>query len=237
MAALALLAQAGCGILWQNYDWCQKITLTVETPDGIVTGVGMQRVAVTNTDGAWVPPEARGASSDVTGEAAVVEVAPGRYLFALLTGPDRGNGHRGDAGQIAQYAFGPALQDDRGRFLPIEPRMERLIELIDEGASAPLPPEAYPLLVTFVDPDDPASVRAVDPNDLAAAFGPGHALRGITVTLSRDQIETGQVEEVLRWLSWSSERLLAAGNGRNPVQIPNTHGRTTAIGRTSFRSK
>lgn len=39
-----------------------------------------------NNDSWYDPPEARGASESVSGEAVVLEVAPGKYLFALLKG-------------------------------------------------------------------------------------------------------------------------------------------------------
>jgi hypothetical protein len=45
------------------------------------------------------------------------------------------------------------------------------------ATSTELPREPYrPLLVTFADINDPASVQRVDPDDLAASFGPGYAL-------------------------------------------------------------
>lgn len=43
---------------------------------------------------------------------------------------------------------------------------------------------AYPMLVNFGDLADPASVEEVDPDNLAANFGEGVALRRITVEMT-----------------------------------------------------
>ena len=52
-----------------------------------------------------------------------------------------------------------------------------------------------------VDPDDPASVKRVDPDDLAASFGPGVSLRKITLTITDEPATDGKVRELLGWLS------------------------------------
>lgn len=50
---------------------------------------------------------------------------------------------------------------------------------------------SYPMLVTFGDLDDPTSVERVDPDDLAASFGEGVALKRITVQITDDPVTTG----------------------------------------------
>ena len=61
-------------------------------------------------------------------------------------------------------------------------------------------PKHYPLLVTFGDINDPASVKKVDPNDLAATFGPGYTLKSITLEITDEPVTTGKVEDVLGWV-------------------------------------
>ncbi|HBM06154.1 MAG TPA: hypothetical protein DD369_11230, partial [Erythrobacter sp.] len=58
---------------------------------------------------------------------------------------------------------------------------------------------AYPMLVTFGDLDDPASVERVDPDDLAATFGEGVRLKRITVQITDDPVTSG-IEQRLGWL-------------------------------------
>lgn len=51
--------------------------------------------------------------------------------------------------------------------------------------------------MTFADIEDPSSVQLVDPNDLAATFGEGYALKKITINATRKPVTDGVFEEVL----------------------------------------
>ncbi len=66
--------------------------------------------------------------------------------------------------------------------------------------STKLPVKAVPLLVTFTDIDDPASVKRVDPDDLVASFGEGYALKAITLGITNEAVTEGRVEDVLGWI-------------------------------------
>lgn len=63
-----------------------------------------------------------------------------------------------------------------------------------------VPAELYPLLVTFDDIADPTTARRVDPSDLASMFGPGYALKAITLEITDEKVSAGRVEAVLGWL-------------------------------------
>jgi hypothetical protein len=54
-------------------------------------------------------------------------------------------------------------------------------------------------LVRFGDPNDPEAVERVDPNHLAASFGPGVSLKPATVEITGDPLTTG-IEKKLPWL-------------------------------------
>ena len=151
MLAVGCLSIAACGERW---SWHEKITAEVETPDGIVTGSSVIRRTLTHTDSSFAPPEARGASSHVTGEAVVVEVVPGRYLFVLLK--DLPN-------SFSVFFPGEAPVEVADRFETLRQTRE-------------VPRDHYPLLVTFTDINDPTTVQRVDPDNLAATFGPGVSL-------------------------------------------------------------
>src|SRR5690242_15002489 len=45
----------------------------------------------------------------------------------------------------------------------------------------PVRGELIPVLATFSDPANPSTMRAVQPDDLAASFGSGFGLRGVSV--------------------------------------------------------
>jgi hypothetical protein len=60
-----------------------------------------------------------------------------------------------------------------------------------------VPVEQYPLMVTFADLADPASVALVDPNDLAATFGPGVRLKAVTLEVTDAPVMEERVEALL----------------------------------------
>ncbi len=187
IALLALLSLAGCK---ERFEWRQKITLTVETPSGAVSGSSVSAVSwqehMIRTDGMnW--------TYHVTGEAVVVEVAPGQYLFALLTGA----GTTEYMGSVAAAS----ISGQKGRvidgalFDEVRDKRDRAAGVIT------LPDYQYPMLVTFGDITDPASVRLVDPADLAASFGPGVRLKSVVLEVTDAPVTEGRVEAVLGWIA------------------------------------
>ena len=61
---------------------------------------------------------------------------------------------------------------------------------------------ALPLLVTFTDIKDPTTVKKVDPDNLAATFGPGVSLKSITLEITDETVTEGKVEKIFVW--WPS---------------------------------
>ena len=175
---------SGCDFLgFKTWEWRQRLTLHVETPHGVVSGGSVVGIEVGSSPN-WAPGTGAGGMSGrvAAGEASFVEIAPGRYLFALL-----GNG----AEQIPYYTFFPADDKDRER---------QATELETMRGTREVPRDRWPLLVTFTDIDDPASVLKVDPDNLAASFGPGVALKRITLEITDENVTKGKVETVLGWL-------------------------------------
>jgi hypothetical protein len=190
IALTFILALAGCG---DSYSWHQQLTIKVNTPEGIKVGSSVTKVTVTRYDGWWVFPEARGVKGAVEGEAVVVDLGRGQYLFALLSGPEKTR-----ATHFAPKTFsretGWGRQSDVGW-----PAWPKAI-IAQKGLPKQVPPEAYPFLVTFGSVNSPASVKQVDPYNLGAAFGPGYALHSIVLEITDAPVTTGQVEKVLEWL-------------------------------------
>lgn len=62
----------------ETVSWHQRLTVTVQTPTGAVSGAAVTEVTKVDSDGALVLVDARGVRSQIRGEAVVVEVAPGR---------------------------------------------------------------------------------------------------------------------------------------------------------------
>ena len=152
-----------------------------------------------------IKAEGMGWNYSVTGEAVVVEVAPGRYLFALLKGP-----HANYLGSVAPAS----IAGREGRV--IDPVLfDEVRDKRDRAAGViTVPDYQYPMLVTFADISDPASVQLVDPDDLAASFGPGVRLKAVVLEVTREPVTEGKVEAVLGDLDSIGR------SGPKPIEFP-----------------
>jgi len=193
-AGLMVLGLSSCNESWA---WHQKTTVSVSTPSGVKTASSVMKAGIGEKGGWWAPPEATGASLSLSGEAVVLEVSPGKYLFALLTSMPR-----------AYHVY-----------FPHEPPLEVAGRLESQLGARELTRDQYPLLVTFSDINGPASVSRVDPQNLAASFGPGYALNAITMTITDEPVTEGKVERVLGWLGKYPEPKLSPATGRT-TNIP-----------------
>ncbi len=134
----------------EHHVWHQNLTVTVETPSGEHTGSAVVEVRAAFGQ---QPLSGNEVEYAYQGEATVVEVAPGKYLFALLGGSE----------ERFYYAARDRFKGkERGEWLYDIPKQTEPVELIGKGV---------PLLVTFADITDPTTVTRVDPDDLDAGFG------------------------------------------------------------------
>ncbi|WP_162841480.1 hypothetical protein [Salaquimonas pukyongi] len=210
--AVLLLAALLLSVCGESWNWHQKLTVTVETPQGEKSGSAVQQVTWKNDTLVPGSPGGR-AVNGLRGEAAVVELGSGRYLFALING----------AATLAQHVvLDPAMAK-----APFE---ERGAALEQVGRKGTVPRKYIPQLVTFSNIDNPASVKAVDPDDLAATFGPGYRLKSVTLEITDEPVTDGEVEKVLGWLKdvWPNqldgqryERIDAANRSANSLSTGN----------------
>ena len=214
---LALAALAGCT---DNYIWNQKVTVRVDTPGGLRTGSSVHKVSVTHHTNDFLVGLANGHSltSGMRGEAVVVDVRPDappgepRYLFLLLGEPPY---------RLAQHAIRPGRDASSYRAQPNQKRLsvgESFSQIVNAEGSHPVPVYRLPLMVTFRDVADPTSVMRVEPDQLAATFGPGVRLAGVTLEVVDEEVTQGRVIDVLgddffrRWASF--EKKLRTTSGR-----------------------
>lgn len=182
---LALFTLAGC----ERYSWRQKLTITVETPAGEVSASSVSEVRWAKH---WLRFEGMGWSLDVTGEAVVLEVTPGRYLFAIL---------RSEATTEYMGSVAPASIAGLERRVIDGALFDEVQDKRDRAAGVIAVPEyQYPIMVTFGDIADPKSVALVDPTDLAASFGPGVRLKAVTLEVTEEPVTVGVVEGLIGWL-------------------------------------
>ena len=184
--AVALLS--GCG-LFGNPSYRFKMTVDVETPEGLKTGSSVYEVETTGSRD--LVAGGKGSRFMFRGEAVAVDLPDGRTLFALLStlamsGLDV-------LPVSSMVAMDPNFDYDWMA------STKRIASGDGIKSSAEVPAGYYPLLVTFTDIDDPSSVQRVDPANLAASFGLGIRLKRITVEVTDDDVTTG-IEKRLQWL-------------------------------------
>lgn len=155
-----------------SWSWRQKITVIVSTPNGVRAGssVTTARLTLKNTR---IMPQS-GSSYVVSGEAAMVEIVPGKYLFALLKRmPTVSEIYRVPPDQIGQKI----------------------------GSTTELAQHSWPMLVTFLDLNDPRTVKEITPQNIEGIFGSGVAIDNIRFSLTND----GRTKSIDRVLSWRCE--------------------------------
>ena len=180
---LSLMAASlgGCEYLFGR-SWVirEKLTVTVETPAGERIGSSVTEWHIRNSPG--YAYSLGGIGKRQKGEAVVIEVSTGKYLFALLGKPHP------LLGLIQPKEIGWSAEDELDRFSA------------ETGFSGPVREEEYPLLVTFDNLAWPGSVTEVKPYDLATAFGPGVKLKSLTLETTDEPVTKGQIEKLLPWL-------------------------------------
>lgn len=207
LSSAAVLLLGACGIIKDFPNYRYRLTVEVNTPEGLKTGSSVIEVrwgAVNSTLG--------GASAEVSGEAAAVDLPGGQTLFALLRSEAQSN--------WAGYAMfsvmplptkKPGQSDSDALGIGIDRIIaNKALMVLPSMIKAPVTYagkqiSAYPTLVRFRDIKDPRSVALVDPGNLEQSFGPGVSLRRITVQNTDDPVTTG-VEKRFGW--WQKFREL-----------------------------
>jgi hypothetical protein len=137
-----------------------RLVVEVETPGGVKSASGVMSV---HPDRGY----SRSGSTITKGDAVLVDLGGGNNLLALLA-------HIGDGGldldginYVALRAFNAA-----GRKISFN-------QMSGITGTAPVTGSLIPVLATFGDLNDPATMRVLNPDDLGAAFGQGFRLRSV----------------------------------------------------------
>lgn len=192
-----------CRTAFPSGTWRYRMTVTVETPEGIKTGSAVREVHVTR--GWLLTPEML---PDVTlkGEAVVVDLGQRGVLFALLCGGRLGDDYGSDIPfYVFRYPAGGLSKEGIKHFSKLK------------AGPVELQPENYPMFVRFRDLGDPKTVEAVSATNsqekpsytsvetirtFASAFGAGVRLKSITMEMTEAPVTWG----IDKWLPWLSQR-------------------------------
>ena len=207
--ALLLILAAGLTAWWVLGDrnsWRYKMTVGVQTPEGVRLGSAVREVRYQSGGGWFLFGESR-PQWRVQGQAVVVDLPNGKSLYVLLRseGPlDVSYGARiadrvlGNGGRVKRWP-GPV------ELYPSVPA-ESLGGAFTSTASL------MPMLVTFGNPRNPESVELVDPTNMEAKIGAGYSLKRVTIDIVAQPITTG-LDEHLPWLGAYPEPSLKPNHG------------------------
>jgi hypothetical protein len=137
-----------------------RLAVEVETPEGVKSASGVLAV---HPDRGY----SRKGSTLTKGDALWVDLGSGRSLVALLAHIDDKGLELDGMNYVALRAFNAA-----GRKTSFN-EMNRI------SGAAPVTGSLVPVLATFTDLKDPATMRVVKPDDLEATYGKGFRLRGV----------------------------------------------------------
>jgi hypothetical protein len=184
----AILTLAGCN---RSVEVRYRITIEVMDHGSMRSGSGVWSVTVTR--GALGSYE-----SQLRGEAVVVDLGARGRMFAVMAGRSK-NGLPTSPDHMAllpEVLFGDVARSRAGLSPLYQSRVDDLEAIRRQvGRSVSLncatPGEYadfFPFLVRFTDLHDPTSVRVIDPTNLAAEFGEGISLHGISVQITDEPL-------------------------------------------------
>ena len=180
LAGAAVLALGGCGVLGGTKSYRFRMTVEIETPQGLKIGSSVMEITSYKT--MKLTSEEHSGGGSFRGEAVVVDL-PNGPVFALLKNDN--------AGQPLDVRVTSALSQVT-EFNTVDDYVATVADLggMFSSAKAELPREGWPIMVRFRDIDDPKSVEKVDPD----AIG----VKRILLETTGDDVTTG-IEKNLKW--------------------------------------
>ena len=186
LLVLAALTLAACDAWNSEVSLNRKMTVEVETPYGLKTGSSVVRIWAKklSKSQSFLSGGNAGAVS-VRGEAVVVELGDGKYLF-VSNGRDAGAFYR------LKRAWG-IEKSSAGKFA------DYLRNIKKTGGSVVLDLNQYPTLFSFEHLNDSSSVKVLYHTTLADFFGSGYEIRSISYEITDESITNGTIENLLEW--------------------------------------
>lgn len=176
-AAITVIAilLLGVAVWWQvsfpSGTWRYKMTVTVETPEGLKTGSAVREVSV--QAGPRLSPHMLPIVK-LKGEAVVVDLGKRGVLFALLSGYKTGIDYGDDIPAIMFSPTRAVMKDETIRY------MSRL-----KAGPVEVPAEWYPKFVHFKDPKDPKTIELVV--EMTSCANPKTGVPDSSVCIDKDR--------------------------------------------------
>jgi|JI10StandDraft_1071094.scaffolds.fasta_scaffold10247_5 hypothetical protein len=187
IVVVALLVVVGAYALAQNkaavlgigdagnkvYGWRYKMTVSVETPEGLKTGSAVREVSVKFEPRAGYKPHPYHVTTKVKGEAVVVDLGERGVLFALIDPDDY---------RFVFEAFPgpPGLTLEGAEFYSsLVAGQKNLLEP---------DPKRNPRLAKFSNKNDYRTISLILPDELSSFYGMGVVLKEISVEISNSPL-------------------------------------------------
>lgn len=217
-----------------NTSWRYKLTVEIDTPEGIKTGSAVREVQVK----AYRPrfgkdrgeTGAGGGNEFAKGEAVVIDLGERGQVFALLNTYSHGSdGWR--------YIVFEAFPPPKG-IAPLDSAGIKYYANLAPKGPVPLGVPQYPVFVRFRDPKDPKSVenlmdigrcpgtrgypvkRCLKEDRLSEAFGVGVELKSISIEMTEEPVTIGAVVKYLPWLPERKGKRGTLGGGDSITSDP-----------------
>lgn len=161
-------AYLGYKVLYPTYRYSQKLTITISTANGPISGTAIQ--AVEWVEKPRILTDFPGRSVRIKGDAIFVDLKDGRYLAALLTDTET-------------LSWSAIMTTDKQQSLQLKiPR--DVDQFVNDVIPLNLP--QYPKLVLFPEISNSTRVIPINPSDPSATLGEGYALESITLTITTE---------------------------------------------------
>jgi hypothetical protein len=197
------LLMAGCDPFPEKYSYRYRLTVEVDTPQGLRSGSSV--IEQRAQEGTGVPDTA--IRSSTKGEAVAIDLPGGRTVFALLRTVDY------NSAPFASAAFAEELAAAVPQGGDLKTHMNTIAAQKRLGV---LPSKYFPMLVWFSDIRDPKTVKAVKPDDFEETFGSGTRLRRVTVQITDDPV----IQEISARFPWWKEYLNKNFDGSSSASQP-----------------
>ena len=223
-------------IVYPSGTWRYKITVNVETPEGLKSGSAVREVYV--ADGPAILPGATG-NAKFKGEAVVVDLGARGLLFAPLDREDY---------YIVFEAFPIPGMRGGGGLESVGIRYYRSLK----NVNAVLPVNDYPNFVMFKNINDPLTVtpvleysdydqnlsphrqkQSIKADHFEELFGQGVRLKSVTIEMTDEKI-TWSIAQRLPWLEHYHDKLL---DGQTTHTIDTNYPLANSLGSGSFSTR
>jgi hypothetical protein len=184
LKALGVLAVIVFGLVvayqlaYPTYAHRYRLTLEVETPDGVKTASGVIEPQLITQPTILTD---RRSHSGLMGDAVFVDLGNGKNVTALLaSGPNASN--FGAPLRLAIEAFEiPNCGEAFCQWRAVSHATGR----------RDLPARLIPTLVTFSDVNDPETARVIEPGEFETVFGPGYRFKRAWIEMTDDPVTRG----------------------------------------------